>query len=71
MPTASRQIAEKSSRSGDFPYFRSLWNTVVVSLLAAAFLPLLVLGGVVYVYTHHSPEKRGGERLAGPGGRSP
>jgi two-component system NtrC family sensor kinase len=42
--------AKSSSRSGDFPYFRSLWNTVVVSLLAAAFLPLLLLGSVIYVY---------------------
>ncbi len=49
---AADSIAKKSTRSGDFPYFRSLWNTVVVCLLAAAFLPLLVLGGVVYVYTN-------------------
>jgi two-component system NtrC family sensor kinase len=49
---AADGISKKSTRSGDFPYFRSLWNTVVVSLLAAAFLPLLVLGGVVTVYTH-------------------
>ncbi|MFO7708742.1 MAG: ATP-binding protein [Desulfobacterales bacterium] len=48
---AANGSAERSARSGDFPYFRSLWNTVVVSLLTAAFLPLLVLGGVVYVYT--------------------
>jgi two-component system NtrC family sensor kinase len=40
-----------ASRSGDFPYFRSLWNLVVVSLLTAAFLPLLLLGSVIYVYT--------------------
>jgi len=44
-------IAKGASPSGDFPYFRSLWNLVVVSLLAAAFLPLLLLGGVIYVYT--------------------
>ena len=49
---AADGISKKTSRSGDFPYFRSLWNTVVVCLLAAAFLPLLVLGGVVYVYTN-------------------
>jgi len=41
----------RGARSGDYPYFRSLWNLVVVSLLAAAFLPLLLLGGVIYVYT--------------------
>ena len=44
-------IAKGSSPSGDFPYFRSLWNLVVVLLLAAAFLPLLLLGSVIYAYT--------------------
>jgi two-component system NtrC family sensor kinase len=44
-------IAKGSSKSGDFPYFRSLWNLVVVLLLAAAFVPLLLLGSVIYVYT--------------------
>jgi two-component system NtrC family sensor kinase len=44
-------IAKGPSKSGDFPYFRSLWNLVVVALLAAAFLPLLLLGSVIYVYT--------------------
>ncbi len=48
---AANGIAKSSAKPGDFPYFRSLWNTVVVSLLVAAFLPLLVLGGVVYVTT--------------------
>jgi len=41
----------RGSRSGDYPYFRSLWNLVVVALLAAAFLPLLLLGGAIYVAT--------------------
>jgi two-component system, NtrC family, sensor kinase len=41
----------RGSGSGDYPYFRSLWNLVVVALLAAAFLPLLLLGSVIYVYT--------------------
>ncbi len=44
-------IAKGSSTSGDFPYFRSLWNLVVTALLAAAFLPLLLLGSVIYAYT--------------------
>lgn len=47
---AADGISKKSTRSGDFPYFRSLWNTVVASLLAAAFVPLLLLGGAVYFY---------------------
>jgi two-component system NtrC family sensor kinase len=38
------------SSSGDFPYFRRTWNTVVVTLLAAAFVPLLVIGGGMYAY---------------------
>jgi two-component system NtrC family sensor kinase len=41
----------RAPQSGDFPYFRSLWNLVVVALLAAAFLPLLVLGSAIYVHT--------------------
>ena len=49
---AANGIVKGSPKGGDFPYFRSLWNLVVASLLAAAFIPLLVLGGVVYVYTN-------------------
>ena len=37
-------------RSGDFPYFRRTWNTVVVTLLAAAFVPLIIIGGGMYSY---------------------
>jgi two-component system, NtrC family, sensor kinase len=43
--------SQQTNRRGDFPYFRSLRNTVVVSLLAAAFLPLFILGGMIYVHT--------------------
>ena len=32
----------RGARSGDYPYFRSLWNLVVVLLLGAAFLMTLV-----------------------------
>ena len=49
--------------SGDFPYFRSLWNLVVVALLAAAFLPLLLLGSVIYVYTTESLKANAVETL--------
>lgn len=51
---AADGISNPPTRSGDFPYFRSLWNTVVVSLLVAAFLPLLGLGGAVYVLTQQA-----------------
>ena len=37
-------------RSGDFPYFRRTWNAVVVTLLAAAFIPLIIIGGGMYSY---------------------
>jgi two-component system NtrC family sensor kinase len=41
----------QATRSGDFPYFRRLWNQVVVALLSAAFLPLLLIGGGIYWYS--------------------
>lgn len=45
-------IAIKSVREqgGDFPYFRRTWNAVVVALLAAAFVPLMIIGGGMYFY---------------------
>jgi len=48
---------------GDFPYFRNLWNTVVASLLAAAFVPLLLLGGVLYFYSAAALEDQAIETL--------
>jgi len=35
----------------DFPYFRRLFNSIVVALLAASFIPLLVIGGGMYTHT--------------------
>jgi two-component system, NtrC family, sensor kinase len=32
----------RETQDGDYPYFRRLWNSVVVALLAASFIPLLV-----------------------------
>jgi hypothetical protein len=55
--------AKGASPRGDFPYFRSLWNLVVVLLLAAAFLPLLLLGSVIYVYTTGALEDNAVETL--------
>ena len=55
--------AKGASPRGDFPYFRSLWNLVVVLLLAAAFLPLLLLGGIIYVYTTGALEENALETL--------
>jgi len=42
----------------DFPYFRKLWNRVVGILLAASFLPLVVIGGSVYYYSSHVLEEK-------------
>ena len=39
------------SREKDFPYFRRLWNTIVVALLAAAFIPLMLIGGGMYYFS--------------------
>ena len=35
----------------DFPYFRRLWNSIVVALLGAAFIPLMLIGGGMYYFT--------------------
>ena len=35
----------------DFPFFRRTWNRVVSALLAVSFLPLILIGGVMYVYS--------------------
>jgi len=34
----------------DFPYFRKVWASVVLSLLLAAFLPLILIGGGMQYY---------------------
>ena len=41
----------QKTRARDYPYFRRLWRTTVVTLLAASFLPYLFIGGVIYSYT--------------------
>ncbi len=41
----------RPSQDSDFPYFRRLFNSIVVALLAAAFIPLLVIGGGMYYHT--------------------
>lgn len=34
--------------AGDYPYFRRLWNTIVISLIGAAFIPLILIGGLMH-----------------------
>ena len=38
------------SQEKDFPYFRPVWNRVVASLMAASFIPLILIGGGMYYY---------------------
>lgn len=35
----------------DFPYFRKLWKSTVVALIAAALIPMILIGGCMYYYT--------------------
>jgi two-component system NtrC family sensor kinase len=46
------------SRGKDFPYFRRLWNGIVVALLCASFIPMLVIGGAMYRYTVSALEEK-------------
>ena len=41
----------QKTQARDYPYFRRLWRTTVVTLLAASFIPYLFIGGVIYSYT--------------------
>ncbi len=38
------------TKEKDFPYFRHVWNRVVLALMAAAFIPLILIGGGMYYY---------------------
>jgi two-component system NtrC family sensor kinase len=38
------------SQEKDFPYFRPVWNRVVAALMAASFIPLILIGGGMYYY---------------------
>jgi len=44
-------VSSRPSQDKDFPYFRRLFNSIVVALLAASFIPLLVIGGGMYYHT--------------------
>jgi two-component system, NtrC family, sensor kinase len=41
----------RETQDRDYPYFRRLWNSVVVALLGASFIPLLLIGGGIYYHT--------------------
>jgi two-component system NtrC family sensor kinase len=51
MQKSSVAVSSRPSQEKDFPYFRRLFNSIVVALLAASFIPLLVIGGGMYYHT--------------------
>jgi two-component system NtrC family sensor kinase len=58
MATTDSTMHLRETQERDYPYFRRLWNSVVVALLAAAFLPLFIIGGGMYYYTVSAIEER-------------
>jgi len=48
MPDVPDRFPEYQAK--DFPYFRRVWNRVVVALMAASFVPLILIGGGMYYY---------------------
>jgi two-component system NtrC family sensor kinase len=51
MQKNSLTISSRTTQESDFPYFRRLFNSIVVALLAASFIPLIVIGGGMYYHT--------------------
>lgn len=47
----------------DYPYFRAVWNRVVFTMLAAALVPILLLGGVCCYYTEQLVKEKRLETL--------
>jgi two-component system NtrC family sensor kinase len=45
VPASFQKTKEK-----DYPYFRGVWNRVVAALMAASFIPLILIGGGMYYY---------------------
>jgi len=40
----------QTTPANDFPYFRKLWRSITAALFAAAFAPLILIGGSMYYY---------------------
>ena len=55
---SSAALGSRPPQEQDFPYFRRLFNSIVVALLAASFIPLLVIGGGMYYHTISILEKK-------------
>ena len=52
-----------NSQEKDFPYFRRLWNSIVVALLGAAFIPLMLIGGGMYYFANSALKQKTLESL--------
>ena len=52
-----------NSQEKDFPYFRRLWNSIVVALLGAAFIPLMLIGGGMYYFASSALKQKTLESL--------
>ena len=50
-------LFSRKRRPNDFPYYRRVWLRVVLTLLAASFIPLLVIGGGVSSFTFDKMEE--------------
>ena len=46
------------SQQKDFPYFRPVWNNVIAALLAASFIPLILIGGGMYYYATYTLKEK-------------
>lgn len=47
----------------DYPYFRTVWNRVVFTMLAAAFVPMLLIGGALYYFAERLVKEKALESL--------
>ncbi len=50
MKTKQNTRISSPFQAKDYPYFRTLWNRLVLILLASAFIPFFCIGGGVYYY---------------------
>ena len=51
------KLFSRTALRNDFPYYRQVWLRVVLTLLAASFIPLLVIGGGISTFTFDKMEQ--------------
>jgi two-component system, NtrC family, sensor kinase len=51
------QTAVRAQAPSDYPYYRHTWNRIVATLMAAAFIPLLIVGGGLYLFATQVAER--------------